>query len=112
MPVHVEGPVRLAFSKYAERGALSTIPSHPNLPSPSSMSESVGVAEVFAELAPSDVQVIPAEIEGQLDQFCIVNVTRLVRCIDDQKSKEVRYFTPDCEEVFRDQVGEYRAVRG
>lgn len=108
-PVHVEGPVRLAFSKYAERG---------NPVDYSELSESpfpivhVRVAEVFVELAPSDVQIIPAEIEGQMDQFCIVNVTRLVKCIDDQKSKEIRYFTPDCEEVFRDQVGEYRAVRG
>lgn len=47
-----------------------------------------------------------------MDQFCIVNVTRLVKCIDDRRSREVRYFTPDCEEVFRHLVGTYRSVIG
>lgn len=105
--VRVKAPVQISFNEYAERGDPIDYSELSEDPFPI---VHVRVAEVFAELAPSDVQIIPAEIEGQLEQFCVINVTRLVKCIDDQRSKEVQYYTPDCEEVFRDRVGRYRSV--
>ncbi|ADO72550.1 conserved uncharacterized protein [Stigmatella aurantiaca DW4/3-1] len=55
----------------------------------------VRVASVFTELAPRDVQVLPVDIQGQPDQFCILVATRLVRCIDDKASEEVEHWTPE-----------------
>src|SRR5262245_12557676 len=52
------------------------------------------VASLLQELAPGDVQLFPVTIDGQPDHFCLVNVTRLVRCIDDEASEEVEYWVP------------------
>jgi hypothetical protein len=67
-----------------------------------------GVASLLTELAPNDVEVIPVEIDGQADQFCILNATRLVQCIDDKASGEVRYWRP--EDGRPEKTGQYRAV--
>jgi len=68
------------------------------------------VASIFAELAPDDVQAIPADIDGESEPYSILVATRLVRCIDDQSSAEVKYWKP--EDGRPDRVGEYRAVHG
>jgi hypothetical protein len=68
------------------------------------------VAAVFTELAPGDVQLIPAEVEGQREPYFLLNITRVVKCIDDEASDEVRYVTP--EHGLPDQLGEYRSVIG
>jgi hypothetical protein len=68
------------------------------------------VASLLKELAPEDVQLFPVEIDGHPDHFCLVNVTRLVRCIDDEASKEVEYWTP--EDGRPEKTGKYRAVAG
>ncbi|RYZ37995.1 MAG: hypothetical protein EOO71_25835 [Myxococcaceae bacterium] len=70
----------------------------------------VRVATVFAELAPTDVQLFPVMIQGQADQFCILVATQLVRCIDDKASKFVAHWTPADGQP--EKVGEYRNVRG
>jgi hypothetical protein len=70
----------------------------------------IRVASVFTELAPRDVQVLPVDIQGQPDQFCILVATRLVRCIDDKASEEVEYWTP--EDGRPEKVGQYRDVYG
>ncbi|TQF17032.1 hypothetical protein FJV41_05545 [Myxococcus llanfairpwllgwyngyllgogerychwyrndrobwllllantysiliogogogochensis] len=70
----------------------------------------IRVATVFAELAPSDVQLIPVEIQGDLDQYLILVVTRLIRCIDDEASDEVRYWKP--EDGQPERVGDYKSVIG
>jgi hypothetical protein len=49
-------------------------------------------------------------INGQTDQFCILNATRLVRCIDDKASEEVRYWRP--QDGRPEKTGQYRAVYG
>src|SRR4051812_44139578 len=73
--VQVDAPLRAPFSKYAEKGR------------PVDFSElsaeivpvvHVRVAHLFVEIAPLDVQIVPVEIDGYLDQFCIVNVVRVV----------------------------------
>ncbi|WP_224249704.1 imm11 family protein [Hyalangium gracile] len=68
------------------------------------------VASLLKQLAPGDIQLFPVEIDGQTDQFCLMNVTRLVMCIDDAASEEVEYWTP--EDGRPEKTGKYRAVAG
>ncbi|HEX8702254.1 MAG TPA: DUF1629 domain-containing protein [Myxococcaceae bacterium] len=67
----------------------------------------VKAATVFLELAPSDVQVIPVEIEAHPDQYLLLVATRLIRCIDEKASK-VQFWTP--EDGAPHKVGKYYAV--
>ncbi|XHF30511.1 suppressor of fused domain protein [Corallococcus exercitus] len=66
------------------------------------------VANIFSELAPNDVQVIPVEVEGQTEPYFILVATRNIRCIDDERSGEVQLWHP--EDGQPDKVGMYRAV--
>ncbi|MGZ3458105.1 MAG: imm11 family protein [Archangium sp.] len=68
------------------------------------------VASIFAELASKDVQLVPVDVEGQTDEFFILNVTRVVKCIDDKASAEVQYWRP--EDGRPEKTGNYRAVHG
>ncbi|OJH33919.1 imm11 family protein [Cystobacter ferrugineus] len=68
------------------------------------------VASTLAELAPGDVQLYPAEVDTRPEPYFLVNVARLVRCIDDAACTEVRYWKP--EHGRPDKVGQYRAVYG
>jgi hypothetical protein len=68
----------------------------------------VRVASLFAELAPDDVQLIPAEIAGQPDQYLILVATRLIRCIDEQASR-IELWTH--EDGVPHKVGQYSSVR-
>ncbi|MDC0713244.1 hypothetical protein POL68_32580 [Stigmatella sp. ncwal1] len=67
----------------------------------------VKVASMFSELAPGDVQLIPADIEGQPDQYLVLVATRLIRCIDEKASK-VQFWRP--EDGLPEKVGQYWAV--
>ncbi|RKH12925.1 hypothetical protein D7V97_07015 [Corallococcus sp. CA053C] len=67
----------------------------------------VRVAKLFAELAPEDVQLIPADIEGQPDQFLVLVATKRIRCIDEQRS-QVQFWTAD--DGVPEKVGKYYAV--
>lgn len=67
----------------------------------------VKVASVMGELAPNDVQFIPADIEDQPDQYLILVATRLIQCIDENASK-VQFWRP--EDGLPDMVGQYYAV--
>ncbi|NVI96995.1 hypothetical protein HV824_02505 [Myxococcus sp. AM009] len=69
-----------------------------------------GVAHIFAELAPDDVQLFPVDVAGQAEPYFILVATRLIRCIDDNASTEVRYWQP--EDGRPEKVGEYRGVSG
>ncbi|NMO21444.1 hypothetical protein HPC49_42950 [Pyxidicoccus fallax] len=71
---------------------------------------STRVAALLTELAPDDVQLLPVDIDGQTEPFRIVVATRLIRCIDDQASREVRYWKP--EDGRPEKVGKYRVVSG
>lgn len=67
----------------------------------------VKVASVLSERAPDDVQLIPADIEGQPEQYLVLVATRLIRCIDEKASK-VQFWTP--EDGVPEKVGKYWAV--
>jgi hypothetical protein len=68
------------------------------------------VASLFAERASRDAQLVPVDVEGQTDEFFILNVTRVVKCIDDKASAEVQYWKP--EDGRPEKTGCYRAVHG
>ena len=69
---------------------------------------SARAASLFAELAPSDVQLIPVDVEAHSEPFSILVCTRMVKCIDDEKSGEVQYWRP--EDGRPEMTGTYRAV--
>jgi hypothetical protein len=62
---------------------------------------------MLAERAAGDVQLIPADIEGQQEQYLVLVATRLLRCIDEKASK-VQFWTP--EDGVPNKVGKYWAV--
>jgi hypothetical protein len=68
------------------------------------------VANIFLEMAPQDVQLIPVDIQGHPEQYLILVATKLIRCIDDAASEEVLYWRP--EDGRPKKVGQYRDVYG
>ncbi|RKH71274.1 imm11 family protein [Corallococcus aberystwythensis] len=68
------------------------------------------IASVFRELAPDDVQLLPVEVQGQAEPFFLLNVMRVIRCIDDAACEEARLWSP--EDGRPDKVGEYHVVSG
>ncbi|QSQ12297.1 imm11 family protein [Myxococcus landrumensis] len=70
----------------------------------------VKVANILAEMAPDDVQLIPVDVEGCPEQYVLLVVTKLIRCIDDQATEEVLYWKPEDERP--DKLGQYRSVYG
>ena len=100
IPVHVEGrlkiPIKIAGRPLDFSWALVSVPV-----------VHVKVASVLVDRAPSDVQLIPADIEGQSDQYLVLVATRLIRCIDEEASN-VRFWKP--EHGVPDKVGQYMGV--
>ena len=70
---------------------------------------SARVAELFKELAPHDVQLLPVEVEAQSDPYFILVAVHTIRCIDEAASKIERW-TP--EDGIPEMVGQYASVRG
>jgi hypothetical protein len=66
------------------------------------------VASTLAELAPDDVQLYPVEVDSRPEPYFLVNVARLVKCIDDETSEEVLYWKPEDDRP--DLLGQYRSV--
>ena len=100
MPVHMEGrlkiPIKVAGRPLDFSWAISSIPV-----------VHAKVAAIFADRAPGDVQLIPADIEGQPEQYVVLVATRLIRCIDEEAS-EVSFWKP--EHGLPDMVGQYMGV--
>ena len=88
-PAHVEGRIRIPI--YAPGKALDfSLLAGSSIPVVHAR-----VAAVFAKLAPDDVQLIPVEVDGQREPYVLLNITRVVKCIDDEASDEVRYVRLD-----------------
>jgi hypothetical protein len=45
------------------------------------------LAEALKELAPSEVQLFPVEIPGQSRRYSILNVTEIIDCIDERRTR-------------------------
>ena len=54
------------------------------------------------------MQLIPADIEGQPDQYLVMVATRLIRCIDERASRILLWTVED---GVPKKVGKYRDVR-
>ncbi|XXF81710.1 hypothetical protein P2318_01040 [Myxococcaceae bacterium GXIMD 01537] len=67
-------------------------------------------ASLLAKMAPNDIQLLPVEVDSRPEPYFLVNVIRIVKCIDDETSEEVRYWKP--EDGRPEKVGKYRAVYG
>jgi Immunity protein family (Imm11) len=103
-PVRFQGPIRLPLEDPGVRldFSMADINSLPVM--------HVRVASAVVELAGSDVQMIPVEIDSQPDQYYIMHVLRVLRCIDDAACKEVRYWKP--EDGIAELAGTYQSVIG
>ena len=66
------------------------------------------VVEIFERLHVKDVQFIPAHVEGHEGPYFILNALNIIRCIDDARCGEVRYWKP--EDNRPDKLGQYRVV--
>jgi hypothetical protein len=65
-------------------------------------------ATVLREVASDDLQLIPVEVEGQLDPYFIANAVKLADCVDEQRSTDVQKWQP--EDGRPDRVGSYRSI--
>lgn len=70
------------------------------------------VASVLQALAPGDIQTFPIQVEGQPEPYVLINVTRLLKCIDNQASEYVEIWVPEDKNDQPERAGEYRNVRG
>ncbi|MFE8605157.1 imm11 family protein [Archangium violaceum] len=68
------------------------------------------VAAILERLAIQDVQLLPARVEGQTEPWFILNVLRIIRCIDDARCGEVEYWKP--EDGQPEKVGQYSYIHG
>jgi hypothetical protein len=66
------------------------------------------VVHLFERLGIQDVQFLPTKIASHPGPWFILNVTRVVRCIDDARCRAVTYWKPEDGEP--NKVGTYRAV--
>ena len=68
------------------------------------------VANVFRTLAPDDVQLFPVSIEGEAKPYFVVNVLKVIDCIDEAGCREVQHYDEgDSPPEFE---GEYRWIYG
>jgi len=68
------------------------------------------VTNLLLQVAPNDIQAVPVHVDTQAENHFVINVRRIVKCIDDARSAEVKYWMPEHERPER--VGQYRAVMG
>ena len=69
------------------------------------------VVQLFERLGlQPEVQFLPVQVEGHAGPHFILNALRIIRCIDDARCREVRYFQP--EDGQPEKVGKYRVVSG
>ncbi len=71
---------------------------------------SEAVTQVFRSLAPNDVQLLPVFVEGETEHFFVINVTRVIDCIDEAQCQEVQHYDED--DSFPEFEGEYRWIYG
>ncbi len=68
------------------------------------------VVQIFERLGVQGVQFIPARVEGHEGPYFILNALRIIRSIDEARSKRVVHWTSEDDEP--EKVGQYRVVSG
>ncbi len=104
LPIAVQRPARIGL--YAPGRALDFSTTALNVPIIHGK-----IKELFEQLGLDDqMQLIPITVEGQADPYYLLNLLRVIRCIDDARCEEVAYRT--VEDGYEDRIGEYRNVVG
>ncbi|RKH14396.1 hypothetical protein D7Y13_39475 [Corallococcus praedator] len=70
----------------------------------------VKIATVLAERAANDVQLFSVDIQGHPDQYVLFVATKLIRCINEKDSEEIRFW--EARHGQPERIGEYRSVYG
>ena len=68
------------------------------------------IVQLFERLGVRDVQFIPVQVEGHDGPYFILNVLRIIQCIDDARSRRVEYWKTEDDRP--DKLGQYRVVSG
>jgi uncharacterized protein DUF1629 len=66
--------------------------------------------QLCERLGIQEVQFLPVQVEGHAGPYFILNTLRILRCIDEARSEEVRHWKP--EDGQPEKVGEYRDIAG
>jgi hypothetical protein len=104
LPIAVQRPARIGL--YAPGRALDFSTTALNVPIIHGR-----IKELFEQLGLDDqMQLFPITVEGQAAPYYLVNLLRVIRCIDDARCEEVAYRT--VEDGYEDRIGEYRNVVG
>jgi hypothetical protein len=67
-------------------------------------------AALLKHLKLQDIQLFPARVESRPEPYFVLNITRIVKCIDDARCEQVLYWLPEDERP--DKTGKYRSVYG
>jgi hypothetical protein len=104
LPISVRGPLRIGL--YVPGRALDFSTTALNVPIIHGK-----VKELLGQLGlDGQIQLFPIAVEGQAESYYLLNLLRVVRCIDDARCEEVAYRT--VEDGYEDRIGEYRNVVG
>lgn len=66
-----------------------------------------GVGEIIAELAGSEVQLLPVTVDGDAGQYFILNVLKVIWCLDESRSWIERWTAADGRP---EKIGQYRTI--
>lgn len=72
---------------------------------------SARVVKLLQELEVQDIQIIPVTVEGHPDEYSILNVTRLIPCVDEARCARVERYTADDAQP-PERIGKYRYIGG
>ncbi|MGA2233265.1 MAG: hypothetical protein ABSH22_20370 [Tepidisphaeraceae bacterium] len=70
---------------------------------------SARAAQILRSLGDEDIELISARVEGEADEYFVMNVLSLVKCLDEEKTQLVEKWTTDSYRP--DRTGEYKAKK-
>jgi hypothetical protein len=71
---------------------------------------SARAAQILRSLGDEDIELISARVEGEADEYFVMNVLSLVKCLDEEKTQLVEKWTTDSYRP--DRTGEYKRLWG
>lgn len=66
--------------------------------------------DVVRDLANDEIELIPANVHGQTEDFYVMNVLSEVKCLDETRTQYFKKWTEDSEQPHR--AGDYRMIEG
>lgn len=102
-PAHFRDPIRLPLDLEGESRDYS----HAAFGTPVVNAK---LAALFQELAPTEVELIPVEVDSRAGSYFILNALRTIPCVDTEASEEVHSWT-EADEI-PEKVGTLRSIYG